>query len=229
MLAHGPSLPPVLVRVRRQAAPPGPAYEITRKLFSSWISLAYIALAQLGVPHPLASHRLGWAWAGLGEVTEALALNDFALNALRSMAGAEPRTAPQPPPGPPSDAAPAGEESSGRPVGTLGVAGSVGGGSEEAAEGEVPGGEGGGRLARDRVAMVRLEDAAIGTTSTAFRVFSQQVGRALWMGCRLSRAERCVGLLCTIGPTCSKLLYYTYCIAIDGPCPRIAAQPRRWS
>lgn len=40
------------------------ANEVTKVLLSSWISISYMALAQLGVPNPAAARRLGWAWAG---------------------------------------------------------------------------------------------------------------------------------------------------------------------
>lgn len=40
---------------------PGPA--ISAALFSQWVSLTYITLAQLGTEHPLSRSELGWAWA----------------------------------------------------------------------------------------------------------------------------------------------------------------------
>ncbi len=46
------------------AAAAATANEVTKTLLSSWISISYMALAQLGVPNPAAARRLGWAWAG---------------------------------------------------------------------------------------------------------------------------------------------------------------------
>lgn len=40
---------------------PGPA--ISAALFSQWVSLTYITLAQLGIEHPLSRSEVGWAWA----------------------------------------------------------------------------------------------------------------------------------------------------------------------
>ncbi|KXZ54251.1 hypothetical protein GPECTOR_5g341 [Gonium pectorale] len=135
---------------------PAPQHVITKKLLSSWISLAYMALAQLAVPYPAAGQKLGWAWAGFGDPTEALGMNDFVGNVLRQMAGADPRAIPQPEEPPQAGA-------SGPP------------GPAEDAEG---GSEGSGPAGRRRgtgALMVRVEDDSLPNTSTAFRVLSQQV------------------------------------------------------
>ncbi|GIL58995.1 hypothetical protein Vafri_13982 [Volvox africanus] len=130
---------------------PAPQYQITKALLSTWISLSYMALAQLAVPYPDAGRRLGWAWAGFGDPTEALGMNDFVGNVLRQMAGEDPRTMPSSPdvlqssnpdlhsdPDAVADAKAAGRR-------------------------------------RNAALMVRVEDESLPATSTAVRVLTQQV------------------------------------------------------
>ena len=67
---------------------------IFASLFARWISLSYMALAQLGISHPGAEEQVGWAWvgsmsAGSAGVTgglEAHAMADFVGATLRNAA-----------------------------------------------------------------------------------------------------------------------------------------------
>ncbi|GLI62381.1 hypothetical protein VaNZ11_005000 [Volvox africanus] len=130
---------------------PTPQYQITKSLLSTWISLSYMALAQLAVPYPDVGRRLGWAWAGFGDPTEALGMNDFVGNVLRQMAGEDPRTIPSSPDvrqrsDPDLDSDP-----------------------DAAADARV-------RVPRRNGAlMVRVEDESLPATSTAVRILTQQV------------------------------------------------------
>ncbi|KAJ9520345.1 hypothetical protein QJQ45_030319 [Haematococcus lacustris] len=54
-----------------------------KQLFSNWLSTCYMALAQLGATFPGAAQLVGWAWAGLGEASEAAGLDAFVSGALR--------------------------------------------------------------------------------------------------------------------------------------------------
>ncbi|PNW78658.1 hypothetical protein CHLRE_09g388050v5 [Chlamydomonas reinhardtii] len=143
---------------------PAPAHEITQKLLSSWISLSYMTLAQLHVPYPAAAERVGWAWAGLGDATEAFGLNDFVGNVLRQIAGEEPRMVP--PPSIETAPAPAAQVIAAAPA------------QEPAAAGEEAPTPPQGTASTDRrragAFMMRVEDDNL-RTSTAFRVVSQQV------------------------------------------------------
>ncbi|KAG2431579.1 hypothetical protein HXX76_009593 [Chlamydomonas incerta] len=150
-------------------APPAPSHEITQKLLSSWISLSYMTLAQLHVPYPAAAEHVGWAWAGLGDATEAFGLNDFVGNVLRQMVGEEQRMVPPPAP----DAAPA-QAADATAAASAQVPAPTG-------EGDLSPPEGAGDAAaspadrrRAGAFMVRVEDDGL-RTSTAFRVVSQQV------------------------------------------------------
>ncbi|KAG2490115.1 hypothetical protein HYH03_011421 [Edaphochlamys debaryana] len=153
--------------------PVAPQHEITKTLLSSWISLSYMTLAQLAVPYPSAGEKLGWAWAGFGDPIEAIGMNDFVGNVIRQMAGGDPRTTPAPPPPPDMVAQ------------NLGPAG---GEEEEEEEGasegeEEPAGKGLEQLSKERrprrsgpgSPLLRVQDDSLSSTSTAFRVLSQQV------------------------------------------------------
>lgn len=60
-----PPPPPEFTPGRMPPPPTAPPLQaINRQLFCTWVSLAYITMAQLGVPHPAAQRRAGWAWAG---------------------------------------------------------------------------------------------------------------------------------------------------------------------
>ncbi|GFR47702.1 hypothetical protein Agub_g9455, partial [Astrephomene gubernaculifera] len=133
--------PPPPQDQQQQQQPAAPEYEITKQLLSCWISLSYMALAQLQVPYPAAGQRLGWAWAGFGDPIEAIGMNDFVGNVLRGMAGADPRVIPQPP------------THQQQP-------------QEQQQERWKRGGS---------TPLVRVEDESLPATSTAVRVFAQQV------------------------------------------------------
>lgn len=51
-----------------------------------WLSVVYMALAQLGVPRPALDAADGWAWAGAPAALEAHATADFVTATLRSRA-----------------------------------------------------------------------------------------------------------------------------------------------
>ncbi len=59
------------------AAAAGQAPEINAELFSLWVSSTYMALARLGAPFPGAAERPGWAWAGRGDATDAVGVDNF--------------------------------------------------------------------------------------------------------------------------------------------------------
>ncbi|PNH04456.1 hypothetical protein TSOC_009377, partial [Tetrabaena socialis] len=146
-------------------SPPPPPQQITKALLSSWISLSYMTLAQVGVPYPEANSRLGWAWAGFGGPEEALGMNDFVGNVLRGMAGQEPRGVPQQPQGQQA-------EQQGQQGAELADGGGEAGPAAARAEAEVDAGRG---PLRDSAIMVRVADESLPSTSTAFRVLKQQV------------------------------------------------------
>ncbi|KAG2453028.1 hypothetical protein HYH02_002363 [Chlamydomonas schloesseri] len=149
---------------------PTPAYEITQKLLSSWISLSYMTLAQLQVPYPAAAERVGWAWAGLGDATEAFGLNDFVGNVLRQIAGEQPRTVPPPAP----DTAPLQAAAAAAASAPAQEPAAAGEDASTAAEVEPAAGSSADRR-RAGAFMVRVEDDSLPQTSTAFRILSQQV------------------------------------------------------
>ncbi|GAB4814423.1 hypothetical protein N2152v2_001469 [Parachlorella kessleri] len=50
----------------------GSPQQISASLFANWLSLVYMTMAQLGVPHPGAGEQLGWAWVASVPEDEAL-------------------------------------------------------------------------------------------------------------------------------------------------------------
>lgn len=134
-----------------------------------------------------------------GDTTEALGINDFVLNTIRTTAGADPRVIPAPPPPPatatstattPQDATgAAGTGSDAMQEAGAGAGASTG--AEAGAEGLGEGGvyqQGAFRRGRGSSPMLRVEDSSLPNTSSAYRVLTQQVG-----GQAQSRVGPCPG------------------------------------
>ncbi|EFJ44191.1 hypothetical protein VOLCADRAFT_106518 [Volvox carteri f. nagariensis] len=180
-------------------ATPAPQYQITKALFSTWISLSYMTMAQLAVPYPAAGQRLGWAWAGFGDPVEALGMNDFVANVLRQMAGEDPRVVPlpeqpsQPPQPPQEDQRRVATSDPDAPLAVAPTATSEPGSQvldPDLDSGSVTGVAnvtGGGSRRRDGAHMVRMEDESLPATSIAVRVLTQQVALVQAVCCHVMK------------------------------------------